>query len=128
MIIALETEELLVSLGATAVDMASSTREALRLIDAAPPDRALLDVNLGGETSIAVARRLFALGIPYAFATGYGDGFRIPPDLAEVRWSRSPTARRTCCAPSRPDASGILNARRRTRDRSATEYGLRSRA
>ncbi|AWN50372.1 HWE histidine kinase domain-containing protein [Methylobacterium sp. 17Sr1-1] len=90
MIIALETEELLVSLGAAAVDMASSTREALRLIDAAPPDRALLDVNLGGETSIAVARRLFALGIPYAFATGYGDGFRIPPDLAEVPVVKKP--------------------------------------
>lgn len=90
MIIALEAEEMLVSLGADKVDMASSTRDALRLIDAAPPARALLDVNLGSETSIAVARRLFELGIPYAFATGYGDGFRIPADLAEVAVVKKP--------------------------------------
>lgn len=90
MIIALEAEELLTSLGATAVDMASSTREALRLIDAAPPARALLDVNLGSETSIAVARKLFELGIPYAFATGYGDGFCIPEDLTQVPVVKKP--------------------------------------
>ena len=90
MIIALETEEMLASLGATNVDMASSTRDALRLIDAAPPARALLDVNLGSETSIAVARKLFELGIPYAFATGYGDGFRIPGDLAQVPVVKKP--------------------------------------
>ncbi|WP_267358585.1 MULTISPECIES: HWE histidine kinase domain-containing protein [unclassified Methylobacterium] len=90
MIIALEAEEMLASLGADKVDMASSTRDALRLIDAAPPARALLDVNLGSETSIAVARKLFELGIPYAFATGYGDGFRIPEDLAEVAVVKKP--------------------------------------
>ncbi|WP_267361627.1 MULTISPECIES: HWE histidine kinase domain-containing protein [unclassified Methylobacterium] len=90
MIIALEAEEMLASLGADAVDMASSTRDALRLIDAAPPARALLDVNLGSETSIAVARKLFELGIPYAFATGYGDGFRIPEDLAQVPVVKKP--------------------------------------
>ena len=50
MIIALEAEEVLTALGASAVDTASTTREALRLIDASPPSRALLDVNLGSET------------------------------------------------------------------------------
>ncbi|MCJ2064733.1 GAF domain-containing protein [Methylobacterium sp. J-088] len=90
MIIALEAEEFLLSLGADAVDTASTTREALRLIDAAPPAGALLDVNLGSETSVPVARRLAELGIPYAFATGYGDSFRIPADLAGVPVVKKP--------------------------------------
>ncbi|MDF9861374.1 CheY-like chemotaxis protein [Methylorubrum pseudosasae] len=90
MIIALEAEELLTALGADAVDMAASTRDALRLIEASPPDRALLDVNLGSETSIPVARRLAELGIPYAFATGYGESFRIPTDLSTVPVVKKP--------------------------------------
>lgn len=89
MIIALEAEEILTAMGAT-VDMASTTREALRLIDTSPPTRALLDVNLGSETSVPVARRLMELGIPYAFATGYGDSFRIPPDLGNVPVVKKP--------------------------------------
>ena len=90
MIIALEAEELIASLGADAVDTAATTREALRLIDAAPPTCALLDVNLGSETSVPVARKLAELGIPYAFATGYGDNFRIPPDLGAVPVVKKP--------------------------------------
>lgn len=34
---------------------------------------AVLDVNLGAETSEPVARRLSEIGIPFAFATGYGE-------------------------------------------------------
>ena len=90
MIIALEAEEVLTALGATAVDLAGTVREALRLIEAAPPDRAILDVNLGSETSIGVARRLTERGIPFAFATGYGESFRIPPDLGAVPVIRKP--------------------------------------
>ncbi len=90
MIIALEAEEVLQALGADAVDMAASVREALRLIDASPPDRALLDVNLGSETSVAVARRLAELGIPFAFATGYGESFQVPPDLGDVPVIKKP--------------------------------------
>ncbi|MGW9822404.1 light-regulated signal transduction histidine kinase (bacteriophytochrome) [Methylorubrum extorquens] len=90
MIIALEAEEALTALGADSVDMAASVREALRVIDASPPDRALLDVNLGSETSIAVARRLAELGIPFAFATGYGESFQVPPDLGDVPVIKKP--------------------------------------
>ena len=52
--------------------------------------RALLDVNLGSETSIPVARRLAELGIPYAFATGYGESFRIPAELEAVPVMKKP--------------------------------------
>jgi DNA-binding LytR/AlgR family response regulator len=37
-------------------------------------DLALLDVNLGDETSFAIADRLAAGNVPFVFATGYGEG------------------------------------------------------
>lgn len=90
MIIALEAEEVLMALGAEAVDMAASVREALRLIERSPPDRALLDVNLGTETSMPVARRLAELGIPFAFATGYGESFEVPAEIGDVPVIKKP--------------------------------------
>ena len=90
MIIALEAEEVLTAMGAETVDMAASVREALRLIETSPPDRALLDVNLGSETSVAVATKLAALGIPFAFATGYGESFRVPAELGDVPVVKKP--------------------------------------
>lgn len=90
MIIALEAEELLGTLGAKAVDMAASVHDALRQIEAGRPSFALLDVNLGSETSLPVARRLSALGVPFAFATGYGESFRIPPELGAVPLMKKP--------------------------------------
>ena len=35
---------------------------------------ALLDINLGHETSAAIADALLARGIPFVFATDYGEG------------------------------------------------------
>ena len=74
LLIALEAEELLYSLGATEVQIASTVSAALNAIDAEKPSFALLDYNLGKETSLQVAERLSELGVPFAFATGYGDG------------------------------------------------------
>jgi CheY-like chemotaxis protein len=70
-IIALAAEEMLVRLGAAAVDVASSVAEAMAFMDQALPNFALLDVNLAAETSFPVAERLHAVGVPFAFATGY---------------------------------------------------------
>jgi light-regulated signal transduction histidine kinase (bacteriophytochrome)/CheY-like chemotaxis protein len=92
MIIALEAEEILTSLGATAVDLASSTREAIRLAETSRPAFALLDVNLGTENSVAIARRLMEMGVPYAFATGYGESFRIPAELGPITVIKKPYA------------------------------------
>ena len=40
----------------------------------------MLDINLGDRTSFAVADRLLELGIPFLFATGYGEQAKLPPD------------------------------------------------
>jgi len=40
----------------------------------------VLDVNLGNETSIAIADTLRTVGVRYIFATGYGEQLRLPPE------------------------------------------------
>lgn len=73
LVIALDAEEMLRQLGVQEVDVAGGVKDALRLISIHKPDFALLDVNLGPETSAPVAERLRSLGVPFAFATGYGE-------------------------------------------------------
>jgi len=70
-LIALDAEESLYGLGVATVAVAGSSDAALTLIAAEPPECALLDFNLGAETSEPVARALADRGIPFAFATGY---------------------------------------------------------
>ena len=77
-LIALDTEDVLIGLGAARVAIAGSVSEALRLIEQETPSFALLDINLGGEASWPIARRLRALGVHHVFATGYGDGIDYP--------------------------------------------------
>jgi CheY-like chemotaxis protein len=52
--------------------LASRLPGALSLAGEATFDVAMLDVNLAGETSFAVADLLAGRGIPFLFATGYG--------------------------------------------------------
>lgn len=72
LIIALDAEAMLLSLGADRVVMASSVADALALLDTETPTFVLLDVNLAGQDSGPVAERLEAAGIRYLLASGYG--------------------------------------------------------
>ena len=49
---------------------ARNCAKALRVIEATPPDVAILDVNLENETCEAVARQLRSLQIPFMLHTG----------------------------------------------------------
>ncbi|WP_298435211.1 HWE histidine kinase domain-containing protein [uncultured Jannaschia sp.] len=71
-VIAMDTKAKLTKLGARCVQIASSVRVALKVMDEASIQCAVLDVNLGDEVSIGVAQRLHAAGIPFILATGYG--------------------------------------------------------
>ena len=69
-IIALDFEDTILGFGVTAVRTASSVARALDMISERAPDFALLDVSLIREKSFAIAERLGALKIPFAFVTG----------------------------------------------------------
>jgi len=61
----------LVHSGALVVGLAASVAEALRLLEEASPDVALLDYRLAhNETSEPVAAALAARGVPFVLATG----------------------------------------------------------
>jgi CheY-like chemotaxis protein len=81
-IIALDFEDTLLGFGVKTVRTAGSVAKALALIDQQLPDFALLDISLIREKSFAVAERLEALKIPYAFVTGYGADARLPAAFA----------------------------------------------
>jgi CheY-like chemotaxis protein len=73
-LVAMMIEDLLEDLGCELAGSLASVGAALAWIEAGgDADGALLDVNLGGEPVFPVAEALRARGIPFAFATGYGE-------------------------------------------------------
>ena len=81
-IIALDLEDTILGFGVKTVRTAASVARALELIEQRSPDFALLDVGLIREKSFAVAEKLEALKIPFAFVTGYGAEARLPTAFA----------------------------------------------
>lgn len=73
MIIALDTEECLLTLGAQDVVVQATVAGALDALSQGQFDFALLDFNLAGESGEAVAEALRARDIPFWLATGYGE-------------------------------------------------------
>jgi CheY-like chemotaxis protein len=76
-------------LGAEVMTAASvgRAREAVALQKV---DLAVLDFNLGHESSLPVADLLTERGIPFLFATGYGDGLELPARFARVPLVKKP--------------------------------------
>lgn len=73
MIIALDTEDCLRELGVAKVTVESTVAGALASLEKDQPALAILDYNLGRESSEKVAEELARRGIPYWLATGYGE-------------------------------------------------------
>ncbi len=90
MLIALDLEQMLTDAGIAVVATAPTVREALSVVEKQEVDAAILDVNLGAETSTVVADALAKRGVPFLFATGYGDGGALPEQHAKVAVVRKP--------------------------------------
>jgi len=65
--------EMLSASGAVIIGPATSLDAAVALASSVQLDAAVLDVNLRGERSDAVAVELARRGVPYLLATGYGE-------------------------------------------------------
>ena len=70
-IIAQSYVSLLDNLGAIVSGPACTIAEAMSLIEAAPIDAALVDMNLHGEMAYGVVEALNSRGVPVVVATGY---------------------------------------------------------
>lgn len=73
-IIAAEAASHLREAGCVVVGMAASVKRALKLLDAASCDAAILDFNLGQETSEPIAAELVKRQVPFIVVSGYTDG------------------------------------------------------
>jgi two-component sensor histidine kinase/CheY-like chemotaxis protein len=91
-LIAMDTEELLKALGAREVLIAPSVDAALVRLSYTEPNCAVLDLNLGLETSEPIAIVLQQRRIPYVFATGYRDSVSIPEMFSDIPVVRKPVS------------------------------------
>ena len=78
LIIALDAEDILRRLGAEAVYTEGTVAGAIATIETQKPTMAILDINLGDSNSFPIADRLADVGIPFLFATGYGEQSKLP--------------------------------------------------
>jgi CheY-like chemotaxis protein len=84
LLIALDMQDLLESLGCTTIHIASNVKQAMTIIAETALDIAVLDVNLGDETSEAVALKLEAIGVPFVLATGYAENHGLNERFPDV--------------------------------------------
>lgn len=75
--------------GFDAVGPVAETAAALAALDAGNVDFAVVDINLEGTASFAVASELRARNIPFLFLTGY-DASIVPAELNDVPLLRKP--------------------------------------
>ncbi|WP_394729984.1 HWE histidine kinase domain-containing protein [Altererythrobacter sp. GH1-8] len=94
MIIALDTAEILRDFGISHVATCSSVASALEAIENNLPDFAILDFNLGSETSERIISELRSLEVPFVLATGYGDISKQAAALGAVGALKKPYSQR----------------------------------
>ena len=88
MVIAMELEFALRDAGAREIELCFRLTETSR-DEAAAADAAVIDLDIRGESSIAIAHHLLAKGIPFIIATGLREQ-DIDPSLATVPKVRKP--------------------------------------
>lgn len=81
--IAMLIRDTLEDLGCEVVAIASRFQDALEKATGLVFDIALLDVNLGGQPSFAIASELAARGVPFVLATGYSSP-TVPAELKQA--------------------------------------------
>jgi CheY-like chemotaxis protein len=87
-LIAMLVGDMLQELGYATVGPVADVDRALATIDKGGFELAVLDVNLNGRESAAVAEKLKAQQIPFAFATGYSRP--APPGFEQVPTLQKP--------------------------------------
>ena len=73
MLIGMLLEDMLTDLGHEVAAIVPRLKDALAAVERETYDIAVLDVHLHGESAFPVAEALIAKGVPFVFATGYGE-------------------------------------------------------
>lgn len=91
----MHVEEMLRELSCADVMTAARVSQAMAIITATARDLAILDLNLGEETSEAIADELVRRSIPFIFAIGYSDGTLVPSSFSAVPVVNKPMSMET---------------------------------
>lgn len=83
-LVAMEFESELMDQGCVVIGPAGRSEPALALLDDQTPDAVLLDLNLDGETPIALAEALSRRRVPFIVVTGYASRRPEPPLLRDA--------------------------------------------
>ncbi|MFK7769641.1 MAG: HWE histidine kinase domain-containing protein [Mariniblastus sp.] len=81
MVLAMEMERLLLEVGIKEVDAFPNTELATDELERKKFDAAILDINLGDETSFDLGLKLHKLGTPVVFVSGYDSKYELPEQL-----------------------------------------------
>lgn len=81
MLIAMLLEDIVTDLGHRPVGPEMRLESALAAAERGNFDYAILDINLAGKQSFPIADRLMERGIPFIFASGYGQAGLAEPYL-----------------------------------------------
>ena len=73
MLIGMLLEDMLTDLGHEVAAIVPRLKDAMAAVERETFDLAVLDVHLHGESAFPVAEALIAKGVPFIFATGYGE-------------------------------------------------------
>jgi DNA-binding NtrC family response regulator len=84
MLIAMDFQDILARQGCEVLGPINSVARALRVLSEQRPDAALLDLNLDGDPTTAVAEALHRCGVPFVIITGYGSSRPRVPALRDA--------------------------------------------
>ncbi len=90
MIIAMEAENLLRDLGAAVVFTAASIARAETVLRKEHLDFGVLDIHIGRETSLEFAGAMDRAGVPFLFASGYGEDAKLGEPYRSTRTVKKP--------------------------------------
>jgi len=83
-VLAMDMVETLSRLGTEHVETVATIEMGLKLAERPEFDFAVLDMNLRGKVSFAIARKLIENEVPFVFVTGYGSSIELPPELRSI--------------------------------------------
>ena len=94
-LIGMSLEAFLEDAGFEVAGVFMSNAQALQWLEDDLPDVAVLDVMIKDGTSVAVARVLKKLGVPFAVYSGLPPKAECPIELQDVPWLEKPVSRET---------------------------------
>jgi CheY-like chemotaxis protein len=84
MLLAMEFDTVLRGQGCIVLGPVATVGRALTLIDEAPPEAAILDLNLRGHSSLPVAAALNGRNVPFLVVSGYSTASMPTPELGQA--------------------------------------------